>query len=105
MERWDIEPPPYLQTPHFPPSFAQCLQYLQFLQAWQGSAPVQVAAKMSNESWLMRSDDNKICERTIRNRDFTMVISSEKKLRIRYRRSMYRFFTTVKLNEFQDAVR
>jgi hypothetical protein len=23
----------YLHTPHFPPSFAQCLQYLQFLQA------------------------------------------------------------------------
>ncbi len=23
----------YLQIPHFPPSFAQCLQYLQFLQA------------------------------------------------------------------------
>lgn len=30
----------YLQTPHFPPSLAQCLQYLQFLQAWQGSEPV-----------------------------------------------------------------
>src|SRR5882762_844995 len=45
MERWDIEPPPYLQTPHFPPSFAQCLQYLQFLQAWQGSEPVQVDEK------------------------------------------------------------
>ncbi len=38
----------YLQTPHLPPSFAQCLQYLQFLQAWQGSAPVQVAASMLN---------------------------------------------------------
>lgn len=36
-----------LQTPHLPPSFAQCLQYLQFLQAWQGSEPVQVAAKRS----------------------------------------------------------
>jgi hypothetical protein len=33
-----------LQTPHVPPSFAQCLQYLQFLQAWHGSEPVQVAA-------------------------------------------------------------
>src|SRR5277367_4464535 len=33
----------YLQTPHFPPSFAQCLQYLQFLQALHGSEPVQVA--------------------------------------------------------------
>jgi hypothetical protein len=35
----------FLQTPHFPPSFAQCLQYLQFLQAWQGSEPVQVDEK------------------------------------------------------------
>jgi hypothetical protein len=33
-----------LQTPQVPPSFAQCLQYLQFLQAWHGSEPVQVAA-------------------------------------------------------------
>jgi hypothetical protein len=33
-----------LQTPHFPPSFAQCLQYLQFLQALHGSEPVQVDA-------------------------------------------------------------
>src|SRR5579872_1272050 len=33
-----------LQIPHVPPSFAQCLQYLQFLQAWHGSEPVQVAA-------------------------------------------------------------
>jgi hypothetical protein len=32
-----------LQTPHVPPSFAQCLQYLQFLQALHGLAPVQVA--------------------------------------------------------------
>ena len=32
----------YLHTPHLPPSFAQCLQYLQFLHAWHGSAPVQV---------------------------------------------------------------
>ena len=33
----------HLQTPHFPPSFAQCLQYLQFLQALHGSEPVHVA--------------------------------------------------------------
>jgi len=33
----------FLQTPHVPPSFAQCLQYLQFLHALQGSEPVQVA--------------------------------------------------------------
>jgi hypothetical protein len=38
-----------LQTPHFPPSFAQCLQYLQFLQALHGSAPVQVAPKSSRD--------------------------------------------------------
>ena len=35
----------YLYTSHFPPSLAQCLQYLQFLQAWQGSEPVQVDEK------------------------------------------------------------
>ena len=34
-----------LQTPHFPPCFAQYWQYLQFLHAWQGSEPVQVTAK------------------------------------------------------------
>jgi hypothetical protein len=43
-----IEPPVsyvrLLHTPQVPPSFAQCLQYLQFLQAWHGSEPVQVAA-------------------------------------------------------------
>jgi len=50
----------YLQTPHFPPSLAQCLQYLQFLQAWQGSAPVQVAAEVPNGTWLMRRIDNMI---------------------------------------------
>ena len=33
----------YLQTPHFPPSFEQCLQYLQFLHALQFFEPVQVA--------------------------------------------------------------
>jgi|SRR5580658_425872 hypothetical protein len=33
----------FLQTPHVPPFFAQCAQYLQFLQALHGSAPVQVA--------------------------------------------------------------
>jgi hypothetical protein len=36
-----------LQTPHAPPSLAQCLQYLQFLQALHGSAPVQVAKNTS----------------------------------------------------------
>jgi hypothetical protein len=32
-----------LHTPHVPPSLAQCLQYLQFLQALHGLLPVQVA--------------------------------------------------------------
>jgi hypothetical protein len=32
-----------LQMPQLPPSFAQCLQYLQFLHALHGSLPVQVA--------------------------------------------------------------
>jgi transposase InsO family protein len=44
VNRWELRN--HLQTPHFPPSLAQCLQYLQFLQAWQGSAPVRVAEKM-----------------------------------------------------------
>ena len=30
---WDHLLTYFLQIPHFPPSFAQCLQYLQFLQA------------------------------------------------------------------------
>ena len=34
----------FAQTPHFPPRFAQCPQYLQFLQTLQGRVPVQVAA-------------------------------------------------------------
>lgn len=34
----------YLQIPHFPPSLAQCLQYLQFLQALQDLLPVHVAS-------------------------------------------------------------
>ena len=36
----------HLQTPHFPPCFAQ---YLQFLQALHGSLPVHVAKKASVE--------------------------------------------------------
>jgi len=36
-----------LQTPHVPPSFAQRLQYLQFLHARQGESPRQVAAYSS----------------------------------------------------------
>lgn len=34
----------YLQTPQVPPSFAQCLQYLQFLQAEQFLEPVHFEA-------------------------------------------------------------
>lgn len=33
----------FLHTPQVPPSLAQCLQYLQFLQARQFALPVQVA--------------------------------------------------------------
>lgn len=33
----------YLHTPHLPPSFAQCLQYLQFLHALQFLAPMHLA--------------------------------------------------------------
>jgi hypothetical protein len=32
----------YLQTPHVPPSWEQCLQYLQFLQALQLLLPVHL---------------------------------------------------------------
>jgi hypothetical protein len=39
----------HLQTPHFPPCFAQWAQYLQFLQALHGSLPVQVAKEASAE--------------------------------------------------------
>src|SRR6266478_565589 len=63
---------PYLQTPHFPPSFAQCLQYLQFLQTWQGSAPVQVAENMSSGIWLVRRTDNMIWMMIETNRDLHM---------------------------------
>src|SRR5215469_163524 len=38
----------YLHTPHLPPSFAQCLQYLQFLQALHGSEPVHVDEYAAN---------------------------------------------------------
>jgi hypothetical protein len=40
-------PTDHLQTPHFPPCFAQWAQYLQFLQALHGSLPVQVAKEAS----------------------------------------------------------
>lgn len=33
----------YLHTPHFPPSFAQCLQYRQFLHALPGVLSVHLA--------------------------------------------------------------
>jgi hypothetical protein len=66
----------YLQTPHFPPSLAQCLQYLQFLQAWQGSAPVHVAENMSSEVGMVRIIDNRSWTRATRNLDFSMAESS-----------------------------
>jgi len=37
----------FLQTPHDPPSFEQCLQDLQFLQALKDFVPVQVANAVS----------------------------------------------------------
>lgn len=43
----------YLHIPHFPPSFAQCLQYLQFLHALQGSDPVQVDEGDAKESSVL----------------------------------------------------
>jgi hypothetical protein len=53
----------YLQTPHFPPSFAQCRQYRQFLQALQGSEPVQVAAENISSGIKVRSvNDRKMRE-------------------------------------------
>lgn len=42
----------FLQTPHVPPFLAQCLQYLQFLQARQSFAPVQVAAGLINRFFV-----------------------------------------------------
>jgi hypothetical protein len=45
----------YLQTPHLPPSLAQCRQYLQFLHALQGSLPVHVAAENTSSGIRVRS--------------------------------------------------
>jgi hypothetical protein len=51
----------HLQTPHLPPSLAQCRQYLQFLQALQGSLPVHVEAENTSSGIRVRrvSDRNK----------------------------------------------
>jgi hypothetical protein len=51
----------HLHTPHSPPSLAQCRQYLQFLQALQGSLPVHVAAENTSSGIRVRrvSDRNK----------------------------------------------
>jgi hypothetical protein len=38
----------YGMHPHFPPSCAQCLRYLHFVHAWQGSEPVHVDANSYN---------------------------------------------------------
>jgi hypothetical protein len=55
------ESPYRLQTPHVPPSFAQCLQYRQFLHALHGSLPVHVAHVWGRTRWrgfaLAASDD------------------------------------------------
>jgi hypothetical protein len=52
----------HLHTPHFPPSLAQCRQYLQFLQALQGSLPVHVAAVNTSSGIRVR----RVSERNIR---------------------------------------
>jgi hypothetical protein len=53
----------YLHTPHLPPSFAQCRQYLQFLQALQGSLPVHVAVEnMSSGIKVRRLSDRNVRE-------------------------------------------
>src|ERR1700677_1200869 len=50
-----------LHTPHVPPSFAQCLQYLQFLQALHGLAPVQVASAVCERTMARIVHANAIC--------------------------------------------
>jgi hypothetical protein len=52
----------YLQTPHLPPSLAQCRQYLQFLQALQGSEPVHVAEENMSSGIKVR----RLSERSVR---------------------------------------
>jgi hypothetical protein len=49
---------------------------LQFLQAWQGSAPVHVAENMSSEVGMVRIIDNRSWTRATRNLDFSMAESS-----------------------------
>ena len=56
--------PLYLQTPHLPPSRAQCRQYLQFLQALQGSEPVHVAEKTSVSEYVLEMRTSKITRAT-----------------------------------------
>ncbi len=52
--------------PHVPPALAQCLQYLQFLQALHGVEPVHVAAlatngEQNNARMVMVSDRDLMC--------------------------------------------
>ena len=49
----------YLHTSHFPPSLAQCRQYLQFLQALQGLEPVHVAEENTSSGIRLRSTTDK----------------------------------------------
>jgi hypothetical protein len=72
----------YLQTPHLPPSFAQCRQYLQFLHALQGSLPVHVAAENISRGMRVR----RLSERNIRD-------SKEKSLFVVISRSFHRLKT------------
>ena len=67
---------PRLQAPHAPPSLAQCLQYLQFLQALHGSLPVQVA-KEASATTPIKSGSRRTGSRK---RSFKHIVSSSGKL-------------------------
>jgi hypothetical protein len=66
----------YLQTPHLPPSLAQCRQYLQFLQAWHGSEPVHVAECRVEAAKAQAKANTKQNPAIEKGRDLSMVGSS-----------------------------
>ncbi len=71
----------YLQTPHFPPSFEQCLQYLQFLHALQFFEPVQVALFLEAVMVVLAiKRDEKDMSRRIENNFFIQTIFIQIKL-------------------------
>jgi hypothetical protein len=69
----------HLQTPHVPPSFAQCRQYLQFLQAWQGSEPVQVAECKVAAAKAQAKVNTKQHPAIEKTRDLSIVVSSNRR--------------------------